>query len=113
LGEDEISGQSYYKIGVTFDAEGGGEDHSDEFVYWINTRDFTMDYLAYLYYTDGGGKRFRAPLKVHEAGGIRFADYENYQGTGDNTAIEEYGKLYHRGKLELLSKIELENLEVN
>lgn len=113
LGKDEIRGQTYHKIQVTFDTEGGGEDHSDEFVYWINTSDFTMDYLAYLYYTDGGGKRFRAPLKVHKVGGMLFTDYENYQGTTDNTPIEDYGRLYHQEKLKLLSKIELENLEVN
>lgn len=112
LGREEIKGQPYHKVQVTFDAEGGGEDYTDEFVYWIHQDHYTMDYLAYLYYTDGGGKRFRAPLQIHEVGGIRFADYENYQGAGDNTKIEEYARLYESGQLELLSTIHLENLTV-
>ncbi|GJM29729.1 MAG: hypothetical protein DHS20C17_23640 [Cyclobacteriaceae bacterium] len=112
LGTEEIKGQPYHKILVTFEANGGGEDHSDEFVYWIHRTNYTMDYLAYLYFTEGGGKRFRAPMKVHDVGGLRFYDYENYKGTGDETAIEDYGQLYDQGKLELLSKIELKNLEV-
>jgi len=112
LADEEIKGEPYHKILVTFDAEGGGEDHTDEFVYWIHARDYTMDYLAYLYYTDGGGKRFRAPIEVHQVNGLRFMDFENYQGTNDNTPIRDYAQLYEQGQLELLSTIRLENLTV-
>lgn len=111
LGTGEIKGEPYHKILVTFDKKGGGEDFSDEFVYWIHQDRFTMDYLAYLYYTDGGGKRFRAPMNVRTVDGIRFADYRNYLGVED-IGIEKYDQLYDLGELELLSRIELKNLEV-
>lgn len=42
----EIGGETYHKIKVTFSEEGGGEDHDDEYIYWINTENFTVDYLA-------------------------------------------------------------------
>jgi hypothetical protein len=112
LGTGEIAGEPYHKILVTFDQQGGGEDYTDEFVYWIHSQNFTMDYLAYTYYTDGGGKRFRAPENVRTVGGIRFADYKNYKELDDNVSIQDYDRQYNRGRLELLSSIELENLEV-
>ena len=112
LGTGEIKDQIYHKILVTFDQEGGGEDYTDEFVYWIHSENYTMDYFAYLYYTDGGGKRFRAPLNVRTVGGIRFADWENYQEVADDIPIQDYDRQYQAGKLKLLSKIVLENLEV-
>ena len=73
LGTVVIKNQAYHKILVTFDQQGGGEDFTDEFVYWIHSDHYTMDYFAYLYYTDGGGKRFRAPINVRTVGGIRFS----------------------------------------
>lgn len=112
LGTTDIKGEPYHKIYVTFDQTGGGEDHSDEFVFWIHRDHYTMDYFSYLYYTDGGGKRFRAPLRTQTAGGIRFADYENYRELDDSVKIQNYDRQYSLGKLELLSTIELENLEV-
>jgi hypothetical protein len=36
LGEIMIENKSYDKIGVSFNAEGGGKDYEDEFCYWIN-----------------------------------------------------------------------------
>jgi hypothetical protein len=113
LGTGEIKGEPYHKILVTFDQEGGGDDYTDEFVYWIHPENYTMDYFAYLYYTDGGGKRFRAPLNVRTVGGIRFSDYENYKEVDDHIKIEDYDRQYNEDKLELLSKIVLENLEVS
>jgi len=112
LGIGEIKGERYYKIQVTFEQEGGGDDYSDEFVYWIHTENLTMEYFAYLYFTDGGGKRFRAPFNSRTVGGIRFSDYENYKELNDKLGIENYDTEYDQDKLELLSKIELENLEV-
>jgi len=113
LGTGEIAGEPYHKILVTFDQEGGGEDYTDEFVYWIHTGNLTMDYIAYTYYTDGGGKRFRAPVNVRTVGGIRFADYLNYKELDENIGIQDYDRQYNQGRLELLSEIELENLEVH
>lgn len=112
LGTGEVKGASYHKILVTFEQEGGGEDYQDEFVYWVHTQTMTMEYLAYLYYTDGGGKRFRAPLKSRTVGGIRFTDYENYQEPDETMDIVYFDQQYDQGKLKLLSVIELENLKV-
>lgn len=112
IGKGEIKGEPYHKILVTFEKQGGGEDFTDEFVYWIHTRHYTMDYFAYVYFTDGGGKRFRVPLNVRTIGGIRFSDYENYREVDQEISIKDYDQQYQLGKLELLSKIILENLEV-
>jgi hypothetical protein len=112
LGIGEIKGVRYHKIQVTFEQKGGGDDYSDEFVYWIHAENLTMEYFAYLYFTDGGGKRFRAPFNSRTVGGIRFSDYENYKELNDNLGIEDYDTEYNQDKLGLLSKIELENLEV-
>ena len=112
LGTGEIKEELYHKILITFDQVKGGDDYSDQFVYWIHAKDMTMDYLAYLYYTDGGGKRFRAPINVRTVGGIRFADYENYQQVDDKIKLEDYDKEYNQGSLKILTKIELENLDV-
>src|SRR5690554_3868721 len=59
VGKSEINGKIYYTIKVTFTKEGGGADHEDEYMYWIEADDFTMDYFAYKFYTDEGGIRFR------------------------------------------------------
>ena len=112
LGETSIKDEPYHKIGVTFQQQGGGEDFEDQFVYWIHQKHHTMDYLAYLYYTDGGGKRFRAPYNQRVIEGIRFTDYENYKEVSDNIPIDQYDSLYQAGALKLLSKIELENIKV-
>jgi hypothetical protein len=72
-----------------------------------------MEYMAYLYYTDGGGTRFRAPIKSEVVGGIRFTNYENYKATDQSVEIKDYDREYNQGRLELLSVIELENLEVD
>ncbi len=112
LGTGVIKNEVYHKILITFDQEEGGDDYSDEFVYWVHSKNFTMDYLAYLYYTDGGGKRFRAPFNVRTVGGIRFADYKNYQEVDGSIKLEDYDEEYNQGSLKMLSKIELENLDV-
>jgi len=112
LGTGEIKGELYHKIKVTFEQEGGGDDYSDEFVYWIHAQNLTMEYFAYLYFTDGGGKRFRAPFNSRTVGGIKFSDYENYKELDDQVELKDYDLEFNQGKLELLSKIELENLEV-
>jgi len=112
LGTVQIKDQSYYKIRVTFQQEGGGEDFEDQFIYWIHQEQHTMDYLAYLYYTDGGGIRFRAPYNQRVINGLRFADYENYKEVKSETPLEDYDGLYEHNELELLSRIELKNIQV-
>lgn len=113
LGKGMIKGQSYYEIKVTFRKEGGGKDYEDEFLYWIHPEQFTMDYLAYNYITDGGGARFREAYNVRNIKGIRFADYINYKPTSDTRAVETFDELYNQGELVELSRIDSENIEVD
>ena len=112
MGEEVISGKDYYKIQVTFNAEGGGEDHDDVFIYWIDKTSFTMDYFAYSYSTDDGGMRFREAIHVRTINGIRIADYKNYRPASEDVALENTGILFDEGKLQLLSEIRNEHVMV-
>jgi hypothetical protein len=113
LGKSQIKGQDYHKIKVTFRQEGGGKDFEDEFIYWIHTENFTMDYLAYNYITDGGGARFREAYNVRHIEGIRFADYINYQPEPDSRAVATFDRLYNEGAMKELSRIDSEHIEVD
>lgn len=112
LGTTSIDGKSYYEVKVTFDRAGGGTDYEDEFIYWIHQDDYTMDYLAYSFHVDGGGTRFREAYNVREIKGIRLADYINYESTVEDFALEDYEKLFQEGQVKELSRIDLENVEV-
>ncbi len=110
LGEEKINGKDYHRVQVTFRAAGGGKDHDDEFVYWFDQADHTMDYFAYNYLTDGGGARFREAYNWREIGGVRFADYRNFQPMDDSRAVGGFAARFAADSLELLSLIELENV---
>lgn len=112
VGSSEIDGNKYDQVQVTFDQQGGGEDHEDIFYYWFNKETKKADYLAYKYYTDGGGVRFRKAYNERYVGNIRFVDYVNYK-PADDVEFETIEKAYKEGKLEELSKIELQNIKVN
>lgn len=109
LGEQELKGKKYYKIEVTFDPNGGGEDHDDVFIYWINKQDFMVDYLAYSYCELDCGFRFRESVNRKNIKGITLQDYNNYKSPLANTVLEQMDLLFKNGKLELLSQIKLEN----
>jgi len=112
LGESTISGEPYYEIKVTFDQQGGGTDYEDEFVYWIHRDDYTVDYLAYRFHVNGGGTRFREAYNVRMINGIRFADYNNYRAADESAPLNKFDTLFEEGKLEKVSEINLENIEV-
>lgn len=112
LGETEIKGKKYDLIKVTFQQDGGGDHFEDQFLYWFGKEDHLMDYMAYLYYTDGGGIRMREVSEVLEVGGIRFQNYLNLKPEDKNTPLENMEELYVSGKLEKLSEINLENIRV-
>jgi len=111
IGKVAIKDVPYYKVKVTFDEEGGGEDFEDEFIYWIQTETFKVDYLAYSYEeADGVGFRFREAFNERYVGGLRFVDYNNYKPETEGVAVENLDDLFEKEQLKLLSKIELENI---
>lgn len=109
-GEQTVGEQTYDLLRVDFDQEGGGEDHDDNFVYWINRDTDRIDYLAYDYRTDGGGVRFRSAYTPRLVDGILFQDYVNYKAPL-GTKLEDLTGMYERGELEELSRIETEDVE--
>ncbi|WP_079721404.1 DUF6503 family protein [Salegentibacter holothuriorum] len=112
IGKDTIDNKEYYEIEVTFDAEGGGEDHEDVYMYWIGTQSYHVDYLAYSFEVNDGGLRFRKAYNPRTIEGIRFVDYENYKIDDLSTPLSNLDDLYEARQLELLSKIETKNIQV-
>jgi len=112
LGKETIAGKEYFKIKVTFDQAGGGDDFDDTYLYWFDVESFKPDYLAYDFHVNGGGQRFRKAYNERYVNGIRFVDYENYKPKSKDSKILEIGQLFDRDELELLSKIELTDIKV-
>jgi len=106
-----IKGKPYYKVEVTFGA-GGGDNFESAYIYWIHKNDYTVDYFAYSFNINGGGVRFREATNIQSVGGIRFQDYKNYTINEDYPA-HELDYAFEKGKLELVSEINLENIKVN
>ena len=104
--------KEYYKIEVSFSENGGGEDFEDVFVYWIDIENFTIDYLAYSFHTNGGGKRFRAIKNQQVVEGIRFVNFVNYKPKNNNTPLSVLDKAFEDNALSKVSEIVLENLKV-
>ncbi len=112
IGEEEVEGNQYHKIQVTFNEDGGGEDHDDIFVYWINKVTYRMEYFGYSYLTDGGGIRFRKAFNTREMAGILLNDYLNYQSQNKEITVGDLAGEFKQGRLELLSEIRIENPDV-
>ena len=113
LDEVVIKDKKYYKIKVTFSQENGGDDFDDVYIYWFNTKSYKPDYLAYEFHVNDGGLRFREAFNERTVNGIRFVDYLNLKPIKDNQSIYGIDSLFKKGELEVLSKIELENITVN
>ncbi len=107
-----INGQQYYKIHISFDQEGGGDDYDDAFVYWINKESFIIDYFSYSYSTDGGGKRFRQMINPRKVNGLLVVDYINYKPRELDISIESFDDYFIEGGMEELSRIENKNTVV-
>ncbi|SKB61807.1 hypothetical protein SAMN05660903_01719 [Salegentibacter salinarum] len=112
IGKDTIHDKEYYEVKVTFNVEGGGADHEDVYMYWIDTQNYNVDYLAYSFEVNDGGLRFRKAYNPRTIEGIRFVDYENYKTDDLDTPLTQLDDLYEARQLELLSKIENKNIEV-
>lgn len=112
LGLCSIKNKPYHKLEITFNEENGGKDFNDKFLYWIDPVSYTIDYLAYQYFTNNGGIRFREAYNVRKIEGIQFSDYKNYTAPS-STIFYSVDSLYIANKLEFLSDIKLENVIVS
>ena len=112
IGQDSIEGKPYYEIRVSFMKEGGGKDHEDIYMYWVNQDSLTVDFLAYRFYVNNGGIRFRKAVNPRYINGIRFVDYENYRPRDLGTPLVELDELYEKDSLIKVSQIENRILEV-
>lgn len=113
LGLISLKGKEFHKIKITFEENGGGEDFEDIFVYWIESKSYKVEYLAYSYHVNEGGMRFREAFNERYINGIRFVDYNNYKPKSKDDSLLELDKLFETDKLKLLSKIELKNIKVD
>jgi len=113
LDEVVIKDKKYHKIKVTFSQENGGDDFDDVYIYWFNAKTFKPDYLAYEFHDGYGGFRFRQAYNERIVNGIRFVDYINLKPIQENPSIYKMDSLFMKDELEVLSKIELENITVN
>lgn len=105
-----IKDVNYDALQVSFDQEGGGQDHDDIYYYWINTETKRIDFLAYNFHVNNGGVRFRSAYNMRNIQGIVFQDYVNYKAPV-GTPLSELPKLYEEEKLTKLSLIETENVK--
>ncbi|QCK13270.1 DUF6503 family protein [Mangrovivirga cuniculi] len=112
LGDMTIKGNEYYKIKISFQENGGGQDHEDVFVYWVNKDTDLIDYLAYVYHTDGGGMRFREAFNKRNINGVVIQDYKNYKPMVAGLKVQDVDELFVNGDLELVSVIKTEEPEV-
>ena len=108
-----IKGKEYYKVKISFSEDGGGEDFEDVFIYWVGKEDFLIDYLAYSYHTNGGGKRFRVLKEQCIKNGIRFVDYHNYKPLDETISLVDIDVVFENNQLKKVSEIVLENIEVS
>ncbi|WP_299319176.1 DUF6503 family protein [uncultured Maribacter sp.] len=109
VGETVIKGEDYDVIRVTFGKEGGGKDHDDIFMYWVNKKSNYINYLAYSYSTNDGGVRFRSAYNPRTIDGIRFQDYINWAAPV-GTQLKELPALFEKEELKELSRIETEDV---
>ncbi|SIQ10566.1 DUF6503 family protein [Maribacter ulvicola] len=109
IGETVIKGEEYDVVRITFGKEGGGTDHDDVFMYWINKKSHYVNYLAYSYSVNDGGVRFRSAYNPRTIDGIRFQDYINWKAPV-GTALKDLPAMFQKNELKELSRIETEKV---
>lgn len=112
VGQDTINDKIYHEIKVTFQQQGGGVDHEDIYMYWVEKENLTIDYLAYRFFINEGGIRFRKAVNPRTVEGIRFVDYENYKPEDSSVPLQELDDIFQSGGLTKVSQIENEILKV-
>ncbi|NNE35006.1 MAG: hypothetical protein HKN13_07210 [Rhodothermales bacterium] len=114
LGTSQIDGQAFHEVEVTFRQLGGGPDHEDRFVYWINSHSDLIEYFAYYYLTNETGSRFRRLVNPRVVGGFLAFDHLNYAARPDTigSRVEQFDDLLQKGALEIISDVKHENFRV-
>jgi hypothetical protein len=107
-----IEGKEYFKVQITFLENSGGEDFEDVFIYWIDCKDFLINYMAYSYHTNIGGKRFRVLKDASTIGGIRFIDFDNFKPKDRSVPLENIDDAFKNKKLIKVSEIILKDITV-
>ncbi len=110
--KDTIAGKVYNEIEVTFNENGGGEDHEDVFLYWINVETHFIDYLAYSFCEEECGFRFRESINRRTINGVTVQDYNNYKIDSMDFELSELDAQFEAGKLTKVSTIELRRVVV-
>ncbi|OIQ29150.1 MAG: hypothetical protein BM564_07375 [Bacteroidetes bacterium MedPE-SWsnd-G2] len=113
LGKVDVNGVEYHKVRVAFKKEGGGDDYDDVFIYWFNSSNYQLEFLAYQYHVNGGGIRFREAYNRREVEGVTFVDYKNYKADAKKHSLENLDQLFESNALKLLSTIELKDVKVS
>lgn len=111
-GTTTLKDKEYHEVRISFEQSGGGEDFEDVFLYWFDTEDYSMDYMAYLYHTDGGGMRFREAINQRRVEGVLIQDYINFKPEDENMDINDISELYESGQLKELSRIINEDVSI-
>lgn len=111
-GTTMLRGTEYDTVDVTFRAEGGGDDHDDQFRYWFDPTTHRIAYLAYSFSRGEGGVRLRAATRAHEQGGVVLLDWDNYGRDGQSLTIDEAVAAFESDTLPKVSSIVLEDVRV-
>ncbi|MCC9138893.1 DUF6503 family protein [Pontibacter silvestris] len=108
LGEALVNEEPYYKVRIV--TEGEGKAHR-EYVCWFHKRRHVLEYVANAIAEDNNGRYFRKAVNAREEGGIRFQDYIDYSAP-TSLPLERYDKAFEAGKLESVSEIVLQDIQV-
>lgn len=110
LGEEDLLGEPYIRLKVTFQQAGGGVDYQDEYRYWIHQKTHLIDFLAYRFYSGKGGTRFRKVSHRERVNGMIFQDYENFSPPTPFPPLDSIASLYTKGKLKKVSDIQQQEI---
>jgi hypothetical protein len=113
VGSTIINGVAYDQVEVGFQAEGGGEDFEDVYMYWFNQNTSTMDYLAYNYQVEGGGTRFRKAVNKRVVNGLIVQDYINYKSEEKFPPLTSLPSMLEKEELIELSQIINTNVQID
>lgn len=111
LGEEDLLGEHYVRLQVTFQKEGGGVDYLDEYRYWIHKKTHLIDFFAYRFYSEKGGTRFRKVSHRVRINGMIFQDYENFSPPTPFPPLDSIARLYIKGRLKKVSDIQQEEIQ--